>query len=193
LLYKQAHPEHYPHYRAAHRVEAAAYQRRYRRTHDFDQRYRAANRERIRVRKRAYYEANRDRFAAYNHRSAHQLALARWRAKHSERLREASKAYYYRNRARMNAARAEYERRHPEKSRRVRKLNAPVSDLTHVQWLEIKRRFRGRCAYCGASNLPLTQDHVIPLSRGGSHTASNVVPACRPCNTAKSNRMWRLL
>jgi 5-methylcytosine-specific restriction endonuclease McrA len=28
-------------------------------------------------------------------------------------------------------------------------------------------------------------DHKLPLSRGGSNTIDNVVPACRPCNQKK--------
>jgi 5-methylcytosine-specific restriction endonuclease McrA len=28
----------------------------------------------------------------------------------------------------------------------------------------------------------------VPLSRGGSHTASNIVPACRSCNSSKGAR-----
>jgi len=44
-----------------------------------------------------------------------------------------------------------------------------------------------RCQYCGvaAENI----DHVIPRSRGGSHTWENVVAACRPCNTRKEDRL----
>jgi 5-methylcytosine-specific restriction endonuclease McrA len=34
----------------------------------------------------------------------------------------------------------------------------------------------------------LTQDHVTAVSRGGEHSADNVVPACRSCNSRKSNR-----
>ena len=43
-----------------------------------------------------------------------------------------------------------------------------------------------RCQYCGspAENL----DHVIPKSRGGTHTWDNVVAACRRCNSRKENR-----
>jgi 5-methylcytosine-specific restriction endonuclease McrA len=43
-----------------------------------------------------------------------------------------------------------------------------------------------RCQYCGgaAENI----DHVIPRSRGGTHTWDNVVAACRPCNTRKEDR-----
>lgn len=44
-----------------------------------------------------------------------------------------------------------------------------------------------RCQYCGATAENI--DHVIPRSKGGPHTWDNVVAACRPCNTAKRDRM----
>jgi 5-methylcytosine-specific restriction endonuclease McrA len=44
-----------------------------------------------------------------------------------------------------------------------------------------------RCQYCGASAENI--DHVIPKSKGGRHAWDNVVAACRPCNTAKRDRM----
>ena len=28
-------------------------------------------------------------------------------------------------------------------------------------------------------------DHVIPISKGGTHVLSNLVPACRACNFSK--------
>ncbi len=42
------------------------------------------------------------------------------------------------------------------------------------------------CQYCGrtAENV----DHVIPKSRGGTHTWENVVAACRRCNSKKENK-----
>ncbi len=44
----------------------------------------------------------------------------------------------------------------------------------------------GSCQYCGrnAENI----DHVLPRSRGGTHTWENVVAACRPCNNRKGDR-----
>ncbi len=45
------------------------------------------------------------------------------------------------------------------------------------------------CQYCGREAAGLTVDHVIPRSRGGQHTWENVVAACRPCNTAKRDRL----
>ncbi|HEX6331086.1 MAG TPA: HNH endonuclease [Actinomycetota bacterium] len=43
------------------------------------------------------------------------------------------------------------------------------------------------CQYCGAPAENL--DHVIPKSRGGTHTWDNVVAACRRCNSRKENRL----
>ncbi len=52
-----------------------------------------------------------------------------------------------------------------------------------------------RCVYCGATATSL--DHVVPKSRGGSHSWENVVAACGRCNHAKADRPlhemgWRM-
>ncbi|GAB3749018.1 HNH endonuclease [Lysobacter olei] len=46
------------------------------------------------------------------------------------------------------------------------------------------------CLYCGRgfSRAHLTRDHVLPVSKGGRDTWENVVAACFPCNSRKSNR-----
>ena len=41
------------------------------------------------------------------------------------------------------------------------------------------------CAYCGAIDVPLELDHIIPRSRGGLDHPDNLTPACKPCNTSK--------
>lgn len=45
----------------------------------------------------------------------------------------------------------------------------------------------GRCQYC--NNAAESIDHVVPRSRGGTHTWENVVAACRPCNSRKRDRL----
>jgi 5-methylcytosine-specific restriction endonuclease McrA len=42
------------------------------------------------------------------------------------------------------------------------------------------------CQYCGAAAENL--DHVVPRSRGGTHTWDNVVASCRRCNARKENK-----
>lgn len=44
-----------------------------------------------------------------------------------------------------------------------------------------------RCAYCGGWNAD-TIDHIIPQFRGGSHDPTNLVWACRSCNSSKGAR-----
>jgi 5-methylcytosine-specific restriction endonuclease McrA len=61
-----------------------------------------------------------------------------------------------------------------------------VHDLTDEQWSALLTEWRG-CAYCGASGRPLQRDCVMPISRGGRYTLTNVVPACAACNASKSN------
>jgi 5-methylcytosine-specific restriction endonuclease McrA len=45
-----------------------------------------------------------------------------------------------------------------------------------------------RCQYCGTHTRHLTLDHVIPRSRGGQQSWTNVVSACTECNHHKAGR-----
>src|SRR5262245_41606938 len=44
------------------------------------------------------------------------------------------------------------------------------------------------CQYCGEQSKDLTLDHVIPKMRGGGTTWTNVVTACKSCNSAKGDK-----
>lgn len=96
-----------------------------------------------------------------------------------------------------------WEKANPEKVREKTKRRRAVkkaafSDLTLNDWQSCLEYWESRCAYCGS--LPdgsgaseLTQDHIIPLTRPDSpgHTLSNIIPACRSCNSSKYNRDMR--
>ena len=45
-----------------------------------------------------------------------------------------------------------------------------------------------KCAYCGAENIPLEIEHIVPRSRGGSNRVSNLALSCTDCNRDKGNR-----
>ena len=59
-------------------------------------------------------------------------------------------------------------------------------DLTAGQWTALVGLWGG-CAYCGAVGVDLQKDCMLPISRGGRYTLTNVVPACRSCNASKGN------
>jgi 5-methylcytosine-specific restriction endonuclease McrA len=106
---------------------------------------------------------------------------AAWKRRNPEAVCELSKAYAKRNPDKVLAR---------NKRRRARKKNAP-GEYTWKEWLACIERFDFHCAYCGEpfteKRLP-TQDHLTPLVHGGHHTDSNIVPACRSCNSRKRTR-----
>jgi 5-methylcytosine-specific restriction endonuclease McrA len=59
-------------------------------------------------------------------------------------------------------------------------------DLTEAQWVTLQALWGG-CAYCGAVDARLQKDCMLPISRGGRYTVTNVVPACGSCNASKCN------
>jgi len=69
----------------------------------------------------------------------------------------------------------------------VRKAQRRGADGSHTaaEWQARLEEFDYRCAYCGRKGGRLTRDHVVPLSRGGSDSIKNIVPACRKCNGRK--------
>lgn len=45
-------------------------------------------------------------------------------------------------------------------------------------------QFDNRCAYCGDAG-DMQIEHVVAISKGGTHAIGNIVPACRTCNYSK--------
>lgn len=43
------------------------------------------------------------------------------------------------------------------------------------------------CPYCGDEGYQI--DHIVPMSKGGTHTWSNLQRVCKTCNYAKNNLM----
>jgi 5-methylcytosine-specific restriction endonuclease McrA len=114
----------------------------------------------------------------------------KWRETHLEQCRAYGREYAKTHRVK----RLQYLRDHPEahraavkKARAKRRSNRGViHDLSHAQWLEIQAMQGHRCYYCGKRcKGKLTQDHIIPLSKGGAHTLHNVIAACHSCNSKK--------
>ena len=56
---------------------------------------------------------------------------------------------------------------------------------------ELFARDRFTCAYCGKefSEMKLTRDHIVPISRGGKDGWMNVVTACERDNHKKDNHL----
>lgn len=74
--------------------------------------------------------------------------------------------------------------------------NAEISDVDYQQGelagYEVREylleKWGRKCAYCGASGLPLQIEHIVPRARGGSNRVSNLAIACESCNTSKGTQ-----
>ena len=55
-------------------------------------------------------------------------------------------------------------------------------------WEYLLTKWNYSCAYCNAKNTPLEKEHVVPKSKGGSNSVTNLVVSCRPCNEKKGNK-----
>jgi len=116
-------------------------------------------------------------------------AVRRWSKAHPEQRRSAKRLYYARHRERHKAVMAAYHRAHPEvlraKSNAYRaRARAAEGRFTSEEWLAVVKDHGGRSAYCGGAG-PLQVDHRTPLSRGGTNSIDNVLPACGGCNAKK--------
>lgn len=126
--------------------------------------------------KRAAWEKSEKRQAYVAEYAASELGkAAQLRANKSEAGRARAKRYFA-----TEKGRAAIKRKHHVR----RALADQRPTLTAEEWSEIRAAYGNRCAYCGTSG-PLTQDHVVPVVKGGTHSRENVVPACRRCNGKK--------
>jgi 5-methylcytosine-specific restriction endonuclease McrA len=104
-------------------------------------------------------------------------------------VRACPKIDYQVNRQYYLAKSRRWSKNNPEKAlakkqRRRFRLAGVEQSLSPAQWEAIKRAFHYCCAYC-RRRTKLTMDHVTPISLGGDHVVSNVVPACARCNSSK--------
>jgi len=51
-----------------------------------------------------------------------------------------------------------------------------------------EREKMNECIYCGKEESDLTQEHLLPLSRGGEDREENCVWVCKSCNSSKGSK-----
>lgn len=127
-----------------------------------------------------------------------------WRKNNVMRNRELNNSHYAKHKEKLSAIRREYDRERyrndpevkarkdrqaGEKNRRRRALlyGAPADHHTEQEWQELCTKYNHCCLRCHLE-LPLSRDHVVPVTLGGSDAITNIQPLCKVCNSWKNNR-----
>jgi 5-methylcytosine-specific restriction endonuclease McrA len=120
-----------------------------------------------------------------NNKEKRRLASIKYRIKYPEKAKEYNDKYYSENRRR--------EINRCKRKNAVRK--GAEGSHTLGEWELLKDQYGHRCPCCGKSepfnqyHKLLTEDHIIPLIKGGSDYIENIQPLCSKCNNIKYTKI----
>ena len=165
---------------------------------------RTCQREYARQWREQHAEAERER-----HRQArladlehHREKVRKSYQKHKAKRREAGTAYYFAHQEQMRAA-AKVRRQEAgetallierESRARIRCIRAGSSQVEVVDYAAILARDGFWCHICKEAIAPATLqaiefDHIIPVKKGGAHTAANIAVSHLACNKRKWDKV----
>lgn len=141
--------------------------------------YRTEHKDKVKEGNKEYRMIHKEKIATYKKQycELHKEEIKEYRNAHKDERREYSRQYAKEHLEQINI--------------KVQKRNARVRNLEYSfslqDWNDCKDYFNLECAYCGKQLKNLSQDHVVPVTKGGTYTKNNIVPACRSCNSSKNS------
>lgn len=145
--------------------------------------YRINNLDLYRTRDRAYRESRieemraRDRERYYSNVEHFRLKSAQYRRDYPDKVRASF----------IKWAAANPDSAYDRKNRR--RAQQAKNGVFKIRKSFLRRLYSSSCVACGSTE-KITQDHVIPISRGGVHSEGNLMPLCAFCNASKKNKFF---
>jgi 5-methylcytosine-specific restriction endonuclease McrA len=128
-------------------------------------------------------KALQDKAYYLNNKEAISERYKEWAKLNRQRLRDYWKNWYHAN---LDHARS-LSKTHEHRRRSWAKING--NNTLTCQQIEALYDKHPYCEYCKKSEVKLTIDHIIPLSRAGQNCIDNITIACESCNLSKGSKL----
>lgn len=118
---------------------------------------------------------------------------AKWQRDNAEKVKIDHKRWRRNNPDREKAGNARWVRNNPDTvkaawSRRRTRQTQAGGNFTAPEWKSLVEHYGSKCLCCGRTDVKLTADHVIPVSKGGTSNIDNIQPLCLSCNSSKGDK-----
>lgn len=112
---------------------------------------------------------------------------------HRAKLQRENQIYHHTHKDEYNARKRKYAQEHPDRELarrhlRLQREQAAPGTFPDEEWEDMKAFYHYQCLRCRKTGTRLYPDHIVPLSLGGSHDASNRQPLCNSCNSTKGTK-----
>jgi 5-methylcytosine-specific restriction endonuclease McrA len=162
-------------------------------SYDQGKKWRAANQNYVREYSREYQRRLRAADPARNEKTKDSMRMKRLNAAYVEAERQRDRERYARNPIPHRQKSRQYAIDNPEvaathaRNRRAR-IKQSEGEHTKDEIEDLRIRQKHKCASCGTSTKKSYDvDHIIPISKGGSNSISNLQILCPTCNRQKNN------
>ncbi len=180
-------------YYAEHKEQHVAYQRQYNAKHRehllaYSKQYYVEHKEHLLVYYKQYNTEHRDRRLAYNteHRAEMLRQTKEWDKANYEKMLQQQHRYNRSPHGRAASKRGNHKRR-------AYLVDCEINDLTTPQTEVLLQEASVNCPICikpfNNNGRKKSIDHVVPLSKEGNNTLSNIQVICLSCNSKKSNKL----
>jgi len=130
---------------------------------------------------------------AANH-SKYLANVKKWKEANHDRVRDGKIKWVNENREKRRVISNNWKKRNRDKCNaldRIRETRTSGAGGSHTaqEFRALCEQYNNRCLKCGRDDVPMTADHIIPVSRGGTSNIDNIQPLCQSCNSSKQDKI----